>query len=110
MKRLALITAIIAVLLLVDGAYLQLTNNEVGGDSGVLFGNPNIVISAGTVVLVSGGLVLLGAGLMWVVALRRERAAAGIGQASQPKAGDAQTIVAAAQAQTDKGQEHQRQP
>ncbi len=38
MKRIALITAIIAVLLLIDGAYLQVSNNEVGGDSGVRLG------------------------------------------------------------------------
>lgn len=115
MKRIAIVTAVIAVLLLIDGAYLQLSNNEVGGDSGVLFGNPNIFLSAGTVVLISGGLVLLGAGLMWAVAISRERRLAGAASpAGQPRAGDAQaqtgTTVAAAQAQTGEGTDHQRQP
>jgi hypothetical protein len=118
MKRIAVVTAVIAVLLLIDGTYLQLTNNEVGGDSGVLFGNPNLFLSAGTVVLISGGLMLVGAGLMWAVAVRRQRrvpaGAAGVSQppaqavaAAQPKPG---TSVAAAQAQTGKGTDHQRQP
>jgi hypothetical protein len=92
MKRIAIATAVIAALLLIDGAYLQLSNNEVGGDSGVLFGNPNLFLSAGTVVLISGGLMLLGAGIMWVVALRR------------------QGRLPAAPVQTRKGQDHQRQP
>jgi hypothetical protein len=117
MKRIALVTAVIAVLLLIDGAYLQLTNNEVGGDSGVLFGNPNLFLSAGTVVLISGGLILVGAGLMWAVGVRRDRAAghpSGTGPppagASRPAAGDGQSAVAAGPAPTGKGQDHQRQP
>jgi hypothetical protein len=104
MRRIALVTAVVAVLLLIDGAYLQLTNNEVGGDSGVLFGNPNLFLSAGTVVLISGGLMLLGAGLMWAVAIQRSRRlpeagqaaqAAQPGQAVQPQTGDAAGAVAA---------------
>jgi hypothetical protein len=120
-KRIAIVTAVIALLLLIDGTYLQVTNNQVGGDSGILFGDANIFVSAGAVVLFSGGLMLLGAVLMWVVALRRQgRLADGVQAstassassakpASQPQGG-AQAKVAAAQAQTGKEEEHQRQP
>lgn len=110
MKRIALVTAIIAVLLLIDGTYLQLTNNEVGGDSGVLFGNPNIVLSAGTVVLISGGFMLLGAAIMWAVAVRRGQRPGESDQVSQPQASAVTTEVGAGQAQVGKGQGHQSQP
>jgi hypothetical protein len=68
-------------------------------------------------VLISGGLMLLGAGLMWAVAIRRERRmpgeAAGVAKppgaaVASPRA-RAKTTVAAAQAQTGKGTDHQRQ-
>ena len=110
MKRIALVTAIIAVLLLIDGTYLQLSNNEVGGDSGFLFGNPNLFVSAGTVVLISGGLMLLGAGVMWAAALRKGRLPGESGQVSQPQASEVKTEVGAGQAQVGKGQGHQQQP
>jgi len=71
MKRGALIFTIVALLLLADGSYLQVTNNNVGGDTGTLFGNPHFFLSAGTVVLISGGVLLLGAVIMWAFALRR---------------------------------------
>jgi hypothetical protein len=73
MRRVAVVFGVLAVLLLADGSYLQLTNNQVGGDTGVLFGNPNFVLSAGTVVLISGGFLLLGAAIMWAVAIWRDR-------------------------------------
>ncbi len=73
MKRGAVIFAVVALLLLADGSYLQVTKNQVGGDTGTLFGNPKLFLSAGTVVLISGGLVLLGAAIMWAVAMRRDR-------------------------------------
>ena len=71
MKRGAVIFGIVALLLLADGSYLQVTNNNVGGDTGVLFGNPHFFLSAGQVVLISGGVLLLGALIMWVFAARR---------------------------------------
>jgi hypothetical protein len=73
MKRGAVVFAVVALLLLADGSYLQVTRNQVGGDTGTLFGNPKLSLSAGTVVLISGGLLLLGAAIMWAVALRRDR-------------------------------------
>ncbi|MGO8956213.1 MAG: hypothetical protein ACLQFR_02380 [Streptosporangiaceae bacterium] len=76
MKRVSLVFGILAVLLLADGAYLDLTNNQVGGDQGALFGNANVVLSAGTTVLVAGGLLAAGAIIMWLLAIRKEHGAA----------------------------------
>jgi hypothetical protein len=73
MKRGAVVFAVVALLLLADGSYLQVTRNSVGGDTGTLFGNPHLFLSAGTVVLISGGLLLAGAAIMWAVALLRDR-------------------------------------
>ena len=87
MKRIALALGVIALLLLADGSYLQLTNNHVYGDDGVLFGNPNFVLSAGTIVLISGGLVLVAALVTWLVDVRRgqrSRRAAGTQGSEQP--------------------------
>jgi hypothetical protein len=76
-KRAALVFAVVSLLLFADGAYLQATNNNVGGDTGVLFGNPNHPLSAGTVVLISAGFLLLGAVLLWFLGMRRDRLAGG---------------------------------
>lgn len=72
MKRGSIIFGIVALLLLVDGVYLVLSNNQVGGDQGAFTGNPNIVLSPGTIVLASGGFLAVGALIMWIVALRRQ--------------------------------------
>jgi hypothetical protein len=73
MKRIAIALGVISLLLLADGAYLQVTNNQVGGDTGTLFGNPNFFLSAGDVVLISGGLLLLVALAVWLVDVRRDQ-------------------------------------
>jgi hypothetical protein len=106
MKRGAVIFAIVALLLLADGSYLQLTNNQVGGDTGSLFGNQNLSLSAGTVVLVSGGLLLLGAIIMWTVGVLRSRGSA-TSQTGQTQA-TAQAKVAAGpgQARKESGDQH----
>jgi hypothetical protein len=109
MKRGAIVFGVVALLLLADGSYLQLTNNQVGGDTGVLFGNPNFFLSAGTVVLISGGLLLVGAAIMWAVAVRRERRLpAGRGQVGQPRAGTTQAQVGAGRGQIRKESGDQR--
>jgi hypothetical protein len=72
-KRGAIVFAIVALLLLADGSYLQVSHNNVGGDTGSLFGNPHFFLSAGTVVLISGGLLLAGAAILWVLAELRVR-------------------------------------
>jgi hypothetical protein len=103
MKRGAVVFAVIALLLLADGSYLQVANNQVGGDTGVLFGNPNFALSAGTVVLISGGVLLIGAAIMWLVAARRERQLrVGGGRVSQPGAAGIQAPVGAGRGQLPK--------
>jgi hypothetical protein len=72
MKRLALAFGIVSLLLFADGIYLLATHNEVGGDTGVLFGNPNKFLSAGTIVVISALLVLVASVIMWLVGVRRE--------------------------------------
>jgi hypothetical protein len=102
MKRAALIFAIVGLLLLADGSYLQVTHNNVGGDNGYLFGNQNINLSAGFIVLLSGGALLLAAIIMWLVAMRRrdEPADEG-GQVSQFSQATKASQPAAAQAQAE---------
>lgn len=72
MKRAALVFGILALLLFADGGYLLATHNSVHGDTGVLFGNPNNVLPAGTVVVISGLFLLVAAVIMWLVAVHRE--------------------------------------
>jgi len=85
MKRVALVFGVVSLLLFADGIYLLATHNEVGGDTGTLFGNPNLALSAGTVVLISAAILLLAAVIMWLVAVRRDlrsRRSAGAQQGS----------------------------
>jgi hypothetical protein len=72
MKRLALVFGVVSLLLFADGIYLLATHNEVGGDTGVLFGNPNKFLSAGTIVVISALLLLVASVIMWLVGVRRE--------------------------------------
>jgi hypothetical protein len=120
MKRGSIIFAIVALLLLADGSYLQVTKDNVGGDTGNLFGNQNINLSAGFVVLVSGGALLVAAVIMWVVAMRRGQLSGEGGQvnqvsrfsqatrASESPTGEAQTEVGVGQGQIGKGRADQR--
>ena len=72
MRRLALVFGVLSLLLFADGIYLLATHNEVGGDTGVLFGNPDKFLSAGTVVVISALLLLVASVSMWLVGVRRE--------------------------------------
>jgi hypothetical protein len=111
MKRGAIVFAVVALLLFADGSYLIATKNQVGGDTGVLFGNPHFFLSAGTVVLISSGFLILGAAIMWAVAVWREtRPAPGRRQVSPPPASDAPAGPGADSASIREGQTHQRQP
>jgi hypothetical protein len=86
MKRVALVFGAVSLLLFADGIYLLATHNEVGGDTGVLFGNPNKFLSAGTIVVISALLLLVASVSMWLVGVRREdkeRRAAGDPPASE---------------------------
>jgi hypothetical protein len=119
-KRGAIVFAILALLLFADGSYLLVRKNDVGGDTGVLFGNSHFFLHAGVVVLISSGFLILGAAIMWAVAVWREtRPAAGGSQVSQaqtsqpqtsqPQTSEARTEASAGSGQTGKGQDHQRQ-
>jgi hypothetical protein len=107
-KRAAIVFAVVSLLLFADGAYLQASNDNVGGDTGVLFGNPNDSLSAGTVVLISAALVMVGAVIMWAVALRRDRLAGRPGQAAGPGARLAQSQAGARQSGVQKEGRDQR--
>jgi hypothetical protein len=114
-KRGAIALAVVALLLFADGSYLIARKNQVGGDTGVLFGDPHFFLSAGTVVVISSLLLILGAAVMWAVAVWREtRPAGGRGRVSQAQVSQAAASEAPAQAgagrgQAGKGQSHQRQ-
>jgi hypothetical protein len=47
LKRVALVFGVVTLLLFADGIYLLATHNQVGGDTGVLFGNSNYYLSPG---------------------------------------------------------------
>ena len=72
LRRVALVFGIVSLLLFADGTYLLATHNNVGGDTGILFGNPNYYLSAGTVVVISALFVLVASVIMWLVDVRRE--------------------------------------
>jgi len=103
-KRSAYIFAVLSLLIIADGIYLEVSNNQQGcgcnGDSGTLFGGSTSVnLSTGTEVLIGGGLLLIVTGILWIVALRRDRdrglaAANGRAQASPAQAGQAQAASA----------------
>jgi hypothetical protein len=107
-KRAAYIFAVLSLLIIADGVYLEVSNNQQGcgcnGDSGTLFGgSTSINLSTGTEVLIAGGLLLIVAGIVLIVAMRRDRGLApapGRAQAGQAEAGQAQ----AGQAQAANGQ------
>ena len=70
MKRAAIIFAVLAVLLFVDGLYMILANYH-PGDANTFFGNQTWNISDGEVTIISSGFLALAAVIMWVFAGRR---------------------------------------
>jgi len=72
MKRAAIVFGVLTLLLFADGIYLLATHKNPNGDTGVLFGNPDKFLSAGTVVVISALLLLVATVIMWLVAVRRE--------------------------------------
>lgn len=80
MKRVALVTSVIAAVVLVMGLVEYLTNyNWAQGDQDPLFGNPRLLLNDGATLLVAGGLLVIGSAIMWLLALRR-----GHGDQQQP--------------------------
>jgi hypothetical protein len=117
-KRAAYIFAVLSLLIIADGVYLDVSNNQQGcgcnGDSGSLFGgSTSINLSTGMEVLIGGGLLLIVTGIVWIVAMRRDRglaAANGRAQASPAQTGQAQAAEAqAGQAQAAQPQAAQAQ-
>lgn len=78
MKRIALIFAALAALLLADGLYMELSHYQ-PGDQDPLFGNPHFIMSDGTTTLIAAGMLAIVAAVMWLTAARR-------GQRHQPAA------------------------
>jgi hypothetical protein len=107
-KRAAYIFAVLSLLIIADGVYLEVSNNQQGcgcnGDSGTLFGgSTSINLSTGTEVLIGGGFLLIVTGILWILAMRRDRGLAapdGRAQASPAQAGQ----VRAAKAQAGQAQ------
>jgi hypothetical protein len=72
MKRAALVFGVLAVLLLADGTWMELTNYQ-PGDQNPVFGNPHFIVSDGATVLAAGGMLLVVAVVMWVADARRRQ-------------------------------------
>ena len=72
MRRIALITSVISLVLLVLGIVEALTNYQwAQGDQNALFGNQKILLNDGVTVLIAAGFLIVGSAVMWVIALRR---------------------------------------
>ncbi len=69
MRRAALVVAVLAVLLLADGLYMELTSYQ-PGDQNTFTGNPNIILSDGATVLIAGGALAVVSVLMWLIGVR----------------------------------------
>jgi uncharacterized membrane protein len=72
LRRATIVFGIVSLLLLADGGYLLAAHDNVGGDTGVLFGNSGYFLNAGTVVVISGLLVLFVSVIMWLVDVQRQ--------------------------------------
>ncbi len=72
LRRAALVFGILSLLLFADAAYLLATHNNVGGDTGTLFGNSHYYLNAGTVVALSATFVFVASVVMWLADVRRE--------------------------------------
>jgi hypothetical protein len=72
LRRAALVFGIVALLLFADGVYLVAAHKNPNGDTGVLFGNSNYYLNAGTVVVLSALLVFTASAIMWLVDVHRK--------------------------------------
>lgn len=70
MKRVTIVCAVVTVLLLADGLWMELAHYH-PGDQNAFFGNGNLVLSDGQVILISAGFLLLATVVMWVLTVRR---------------------------------------
>jgi hypothetical protein len=75
MRRMAMITSVITVVVLILGLVEALTNYQwAQGDQDPLFGDPRVLMNDGTTTLIAGGFLTIGTVIMWTLALRRGRA------------------------------------
>jgi hypothetical protein len=110
MRRAAIIFGVLALLLIGNGWYLIATNNNVGGDTGYLFGNQHHFLSAGQTVLISGLMLAVVAIILGAVAwLRRDQSPATADEAAQAPASQAESQVAAAEGEIPKELSDQRE-
>ena len=78
MRRIAIVTSVIAAVVLVLGLVEWLTNfHWAQGDQDPLFGDPHILLNDGATTLIAAGLLIIGAVIMWIVARRRQQGIAG---------------------------------
>ena len=70
MKRVTVICAVVTVLLLADGLWMELAHYH-PGDQNAFFGNGNLILSDGQVILISAGFLFLATLVMWLVTVRR---------------------------------------
>jgi hypothetical protein len=72
MKRLAIITTVISLVLLIIGLIDWATNyNWAQGDQNALFGNQSILLNDGMTVIIAAGFLLIGSAIMWLLAMRK---------------------------------------
>ena len=72
MKRLAIITTVISLVLLIIGLIDWATNyNWAQGDQNPLFGNQSILLNDGMTVIIAAGFLLVGSAIMWLLAIRK---------------------------------------
>ena len=70
MKRVTIICAVVTILLLADGLWMELSHYH-PGDQNAFFGNGNLILSDGQVILISAGFLFLATVVMWVLTVRR---------------------------------------
>ena len=72
MKRLAITSTVLSVLLLTVGIYDAVTKyNWAAGDQNPLFGNQNVLLNDGTTILIAAGLFVVVTIVMWIMAIRK---------------------------------------
>jgi hypothetical protein len=110
LRRAALIFGIVALLLFADGGYLLASHDNVGGDTGVLFGNSHYYLNAGSVVVISGLFVFVAAVIMLLVDLLRVDRERGRRSAAAPPAREQSGPSGGKASRTSAGDSSAREP
>ena len=88
MKRMAIVSTVTSVVLLVLGLIDYLTNYNWANDQNPLAGNQNVLLNDGATVLIAGGLLVILSALMWFLALRGDQGGRPSGSALRGGQGD----------------------